>query len=104
MLGELPVLGALFRSTDFQTDKTELVFIVTPRLVKPLPQSYPLPTDKFVEPTRKEFFLDGKLEGAASQAPKAPQQTPAAVPAATAPVQDRTTTLPVAASIGFELK
>lgn len=65
VFGELPVLGALFRSTDFQTDKTELVFIVTPRLVKPLPAAYPLPTDGFVEPSRKEFFLDGRMEGAA---------------------------------------
>ena len=32
-----PVLGALFRSSDFQTDRTELVFIITPHLVKPLP-------------------------------------------------------------------
>ena len=66
VLGELPVLGSLFRSSDFQTDKTELVFIVTPRLVKPLPQNYPLPTDSFVEPTRSEFFLEGRMEGKAT--------------------------------------
>lgn len=63
VLGELPVLGSLFRSSDFQSDKTELVFIVTPRLVKPLPPNYPLPTDSFVEPTRSEFFLEGRMEG-----------------------------------------
>lgn len=34
-LGDLPVFGALFRSTEFQKDQTELIFIVTPRLVKP---------------------------------------------------------------------
>ncbi len=34
-LGDLPILGSLFRSTEFQKDKTELIFIVTPRLVKP---------------------------------------------------------------------
>jgi pilus assembly protein CpaC len=67
VLGELPVLGPLFRSSDFQTDKTELVFIVTPRLVKPLPQTFPLPTDHFVEPSREEFFLQGKMEGQQSQ-------------------------------------
>ena len=65
VLGELPVLGSLFRSNDFQSDKTELVFIVTPRLVKPLPPNYPLPTDSFVEPTRSEFFLEGRMEGKA---------------------------------------
>ena len=63
ILGELPVLGALFRSTDFQNDKTELVFVVTPRLVKPLPQPIKLPTDGLRDPGRKELFIDGKLEG-----------------------------------------
>jgi pilus assembly protein CpaC len=63
VLGELPVLGALFRSTDFQNDKTELVFVVTPRLVKPLPLPNKLPTDGLREPSRRELFIDGKLEG-----------------------------------------
>jgi pilus assembly protein CpaC len=63
VLGEIPVLGALFRSSEFQRDKTELLFVVTPRLVKPLPANYPLPTDSFVEPSRTDFFLGGKLEG-----------------------------------------
>ena len=62
-LGEVPVLGALFRSSDFQTDRSELVFIITPRLVKPLPPNYRLPTDGYIEPSRSEFFLQGKLEG-----------------------------------------
>ena len=65
VLGELPVLGALFSSKDFQTDRTELVFIITPHLVKPLPPDYPLPTDRFIEPSRSEFFLGGKMEGEA---------------------------------------
>lgn len=65
ILGELPVLGALFRSSNFQTDKSELVFVITPRLVKPLAPNYPLPTDGFNEPTRGEFFIQGKMEGAA---------------------------------------
>lgn len=63
ILGEIPILGALFRSSDFQNEKTELLFVITPRLVKPLPADYALPTDSFVPPTKKEFFLDGKLEG-----------------------------------------
>lgn len=71
VLGELPVLGPLFRSSDFQTDKTELVFIVTPRLVKPLPPTFPLPTDHFVEPSREDLFLHGKLEGKQPQEPQA---------------------------------
>jgi pilus assembly protein CpaC len=36
VLGEVPVLGALFRSTDYQQDRTELVFVITAHLVKPL--------------------------------------------------------------------
>ena len=63
VLGEVPVLGALFSSSDFQSDRTELVFIITPRLVKPLAADYPLPTDGFIEPSRAEFFLEGKMEG-----------------------------------------
>jgi pilus assembly protein CpaC len=65
-LGEIPVLGALFRSSDFQTDRTELVFIITPHLVKPLDSEIVLPTDTYVAPSRGEFFLQGKMEGAAA--------------------------------------
>nr|WP_315402328.1 type II and III secretion system protein family protein [uncultured Duganella sp.] len=64
ILGELPVLGALFRSTDFQQDRTELLFVVTPRLVKPLPADYRLPTDAATAPGRAELFLGGRMEGA----------------------------------------
>ncbi|MFZ3081914.1 type II and III secretion system protein family protein [Rhodoferax ferrireducens] len=62
-LGELPVVGALFRSTEFQTDRSELVFVITARLVKPLPVGYRLPTDGYVPPSRSELILGGKLEG-----------------------------------------
>lgn len=62
-LGEVPVLGALFSSNDFQTDRSELVFIITPHLVKPLPVAYQLPTDTYIQPSRAEFFLSGKMEG-----------------------------------------
>jgi pilus assembly protein CpaC len=62
VLGELPVLGALFRSTEFQKDQTELIFIVTPRLVKPAP-ALPAPTDKHGEPSRAGVILMGRAEG-----------------------------------------
>lgn len=62
--GEVPVLGALFRSTDYQQDRTELVFVVTAHLVKPLPAGYTLPTDKLVPASRAELLLGGKMEGA----------------------------------------
>lgn len=64
ILGELPVLGALFRSTDFQQDRTELLFVVTPHLVQPLPANYKLPTDSVTPPSRARLFLGGQLEGA----------------------------------------
>lgn len=63
MLGEVPILGALFRSSNFQADKTELMIVVTPRLVKPLQTDYPLPTDAFVTPDRGEFLIHGRMEG-----------------------------------------
>jgi pilus assembly protein CpaC len=71
LLGEIPILGALFRSSDFQTDRSELVFIITPHLVKPLPPDYKLPTDDYIEPSRAEFFLGGKMEGAPAAPPPA---------------------------------
>ncbi len=63
VLGELPVLGALFRSSEFQTDRSELMFLITPRLVKPIGPDVALPTDAFTPPSRGEFFLGGRLEG-----------------------------------------
>jgi pilus assembly protein CpaC len=63
-LGNIPVLGALFRSQDFLSEETELVITVTPRLAKPMsPEDVRLPTDNFVEPNDAQFFLMGKLEG-----------------------------------------
>ena len=66
-LGEVPVLGALFRSTDYQQDRTELVFVVTAHLVKPLPPDFTLPTDKLMPAGRAEFLLGGKMEGGAPE-------------------------------------
>jgi pilus assembly protein CpaC len=65
-LGEVPVLGALFRSSEFQKDQTELVFVVTPRLVKPLAAVPVLPTSNHAEPNRVDVMLNGRLEGSES--------------------------------------
>ena len=63
VLGDLPILGALFRSTSFQKSESELVITVTPHLVKPIDMTkQTLPTDQYVEPDDLEFFLLGKLE------------------------------------------
>jgi len=64
VLGDIPVLGALFRSSNFQKNETELVVIVTPHLVKPLDMAkQTLPTDQFIEPDDFEFYLLGLMEG-----------------------------------------
>jgi pilus assembly protein CpaC len=63
-LGDIPILGALFRSNQFQKGQTELVILVTPHLAKPVDAgSVTLPTDKFVEPSDAEFYWNGKIEG-----------------------------------------
>jgi pilus assembly protein CpaC len=62
-LGEIPIIGALFRSSEFQSDRTELVFVITPHIIKPSDNKLPLPTDNFTTPTRSEFQLEGKMEG-----------------------------------------
>lgn len=63
-LGDLPILGALFRSQDYVSDQSELVMFVTAHLARPIaPDEIRLPTDAFVDPTDAEFFLMGRLEG-----------------------------------------
>ena len=62
-LGDIPILGALFRSTSFQKDETELLIIVTAHLVKPLDMNVQsLPTDYYEEPNDFEFYLMGYAE------------------------------------------
>jgi pilus assembly protein CpaC len=73
-LGDLPILGALFRSTEFERQQTELVIIATPRLVSPGAPGRPtLPTDHFVIPTAVEFFFHGSMEGKKAPPPKTDQ-------------------------------
>jgi pilus assembly protein CpaC len=68
VLGEMPIFGALFRSTEFQKDQTELIFIVTPRLVKPA-SALPAPTDYHGEPSRAGVMLMGRAEGRPAPSP-----------------------------------
>ena len=50
-IGDIPILGDLFKSEQFQRDETELVIIVTPYLVRPVSnERIPLPTDPFTRP------------------------------------------------------
>jgi pilus assembly protein CpaC len=62
------------------TDRTELVFVITPRLVT-LPADYRLPTDNYVAPTRKDLILNGRMEGERPAAPPAAPAPAAATPA-----------------------
>lgn len=63
-LGDVPILGALFRSADYQRNQSELVIIVTPHLVTPVRgDTLALPTDRVRLPTEKELFLFGKTAG-----------------------------------------
>ena len=60
--GDLPILGHLFRSQSFRSEKTELVMFVTPHLAKPIsPDLIKLPTDSFVPPNDFEFYVLGKM-------------------------------------------
>lgn len=71
-LGDLPVLGALFRSTKFQRDETELVIIVTPYLVKPSSDRLALPTDGYRAPTDAEQVFEGQTFKGVSGAQSVP--------------------------------
>jgi pilus assembly protein CpaC len=66
-LANIPVLGALFRSSSFQNDRSELLIVVTPRIVAPLSSQPSLPTDKYIQPSQSEFFLEGRMEGSKPQ-------------------------------------
>lgn len=64
ILGDVPVLGTLFRSTAWRSGQTELVVIVTPHLVRPVqPGSLLTPAELFDAPTQAELFLMGRTEG-----------------------------------------
>ena len=63
LLGELPVLGSLFRSSQYITERTELLIVVRPTLVKGMSYAPKLPTDTFTPPTRSEFFMGGQYQG-----------------------------------------
>lgn len=59
-LGSIPILGSLFRSTSFQKGETELLIVVTPRLVKPIrPDQVRLPTDRVKNPDVLDTLLVG---------------------------------------------
>ncbi len=67
-LGDIPVLGALFRSAEYKRDQTELVIVITAHLVNPTRgETLALPTDRVRPPSESDLFLFGRV--AASEAP-----------------------------------
>ena len=76
LVGDVPILGNLFRSTSWQKQQTELVVLVTPHIAKPLaPNAARLPTDKWVAPSDAEKYLLG-LDQARPKPAGSPQATP----------------------------
>lgn len=64
ILGDMPIIGALFRNSRYQKNETELVIVVTPHLVKPaMAGQLRTPVDGFIPPNDFEFLLMGKLKG-----------------------------------------
>lgn len=75
-LGDLPILGALFRSTQFRRQETELVIIVTPYLVRPTSGRLRLPTDGYRAPSDPQLNIEGQSFTGVS----GPRPAPGAVP------------------------
>ena len=74
-LGDVPILGALFRSSEYQRSQSELVIIVTPHLVTPSRgEALALPTDRVRLPTERDLFLFGKTEKRAGAAGEVARQ------------------------------
>ncbi len=60
LLGDIPILGALFRSSSFQRNETELIIIVTPYLVRPSNSRIAEPTDGYIPPNDNNLYVDGE--------------------------------------------
>ena len=77
-LGDLPILGALFRSTKYRRAETELVIVVTPYLVRPVSNQLALPTDGYRAPASGDMVLEGQsYRGVSGPRPAAPAPAPA---------------------------
>jgi pilus assembly protein CpaC len=75
LLGDVPILGALFRSVRYERNESELVVLVTPRLVEPMnPDQVPsLPGERWRYPTEGELLWNADLGGPAKDRGVAPQ-------------------------------
>ena len=85
-LGDIPILGALFRSTRYRRAETELVIVVTPYLVRPVSGQLALPTDGYRAPTDGQRIIGGQsYKGVSGSPASAVVPAPAAGGAAPAP-------------------
>ncbi len=116
-IGDVPILGSLFRSSRFRRSESELVIIVTPYLVRPSSAPLPLPTDGYKAATDVERVLLGKSFSGDSGAQRplptlAPPQVQAApgtpqarlVPPATGKSNGKKTAAVSAPAPGFSIK
>ncbi len=77
LLGSIPIIGSLFRSSGFTKGETELVIVVTPRLVQPVKADrIQLPTDRVQNPSEGELFLLGRTDKAVGVDPTNPNAPP----------------------------
>ena len=103
LLGSLPIIGTLFRSTGFQHEQSELVIIVTPRLVAPVKAgTLKVPTDRVGPPNEADLLLNGRTDTGVPPFGSAPMQPPPPPPPppSAAPVGGGATA--AAKLIGFE--
>jgi pilus assembly protein CpaC len=100
-LGDLPILGALFRSTKYRRAETELVIIITPYLVRPVSGHMPIPTDGMRAPSGSRMVVGGQVydgqSGVGIEGEAVPAG-PARAPAGRVPVASNGTAAP-----GFKL-
>lgn len=60
-LGDIPIIGALFRSEEFRREETELLIVITPYIVRPVSdRQLSLPTDHYIAPSDMDRYLHGK--------------------------------------------
>ena len=82
IMGDVPILGALFRSDKFQRNETELVIVVTPYVVRPVanPAALRLPTDGYQPPSDLERILLLRQSARETSKPGASSQPPPHIP------------------------
>ena len=96
-LGDLPIIGSLFRSNSFQRNETELVIIITPYLVKPVnsPSQIALPHDGYRAPDDASRILLGELGSGGNGPRPVPTMVPGAAAAAAPAIGAAATVSPV---------